>query len=328
MGGFSDEIKEENMKSKRNGWKVVGMAAVIIILGFLALKGCGQILSKIPSVPEDYVKKVPTGGEIEAKYLSMGSHETEYYEAGAMMSFQKFELYYPKDIKSMDKLPAVVFVNGTGIKGSKYPALQRHLASWGFITIATEEEYAWNGFSAEMSVRYLETLNQYQEDGKENIFYGKIDMDKIGITGHSQGGIGVINAITDQKHADIYKAAVLLSSTETNMAKAFLWESDASLIGTNILMIASTGQMDSNISPLESMQKTYRNLTDDAAKVMARRNDCDHGEMLYSADGYVTAWFMYYLKGETEAGAAFFGENAEIRSNAFYQDIEASGNLK
>ena len=238
------------------------------------------------------------------------------------MSFQKFEIYYPKDIKSMDKLPVVVFVNGTGIKGSKYPALQKHLASWGFITIATEEEYAWNGFSAEMSVRYLEFLNQYQEDGKENVFYGKIDMDKIGITGHSQGGIGVINAITDQKHSDIYKAAVILSSTETDIAKAFLWESDSSLIQTNTLMIASTGQTDLSISPLESMQKTYHNITDDAAKVLARRNDCDHGEMLYFADGYVTAWFMYYLKDDTEAGNAFFGENAEIRSNALYQDVE------
>lgn len=312
----------ENVKPKRNEWKVVGIAAIIIIFIFLAMKGCGYILSKIPSVPDDYVKKVQTGGDIEAKYLSIGSHEVEYYEAGAMMSFQKFEIYYPKDIKSMDKLPVVVFVNGTGIKGSKYPALQKHLASWGFITIATEEEYAWNGFSAEMSVRYLDLLNQYQEDGKENIFYGKIDMDRIGITGHSQGGIGVINAITDQKHADIYKAAVILSSTETEMAKAFLWESDSTQIHTNTLMIASTGQTDLSISPLESMQKTYHNITDDSAKVLARRNDCDHGEMLYFADGYVTAWFMYYLKDDTEAGNAFFGENAEIRSNALYQDVE------
>lgn len=308
-------------KTKMNGWKIVAIILIIIVMVILMLKGCVHILSKIPSVPDDYVKKVQTGGDIEAKYLAMGSHDIEYYEAGAMMSFQKFEIYYPKDIENMDKLPVVVFVNGTGVKASKYPALQKHLASWGFITIATEEEYAWNGFSAEMSVRYLELLNQYQEDGKENIFYGKIDMDKIGITGHSQGGIGVINAITEQKHSSIYKAAVILSSTETDMAKAFLWESDSSLIHTNAMMITSTGQTDSNISPLKSMQKIYDNITDDVEKVLARRNDCDHGEMLYYADGYVTAWFMYYLKGDTEAGNAFFGENAEINSNPLYQDV-------
>ena len=44
--------------------------------------------------------------------------------------------------------------------------------------------------------------------------------------------------------------------------------------------------------------------------------------MLCSADGYMTAWFMYYLKGETEAGKAFFGEDAEIHSNEnLYQQL-------
>ncbi len=301
----------------------MGIAAIIILFILLALKGCGYILSKIPSAPEDYTKKVQTGGDMEARYLAMGSHDVAYYEADAMMSFQKFEIYYPKDIDQMEKLPAVVFVNGTGVKGSKYPAVQKHLASWGFITIATEEEYAWNGFSAEMSVRYLELLDQYQEEGKENIFYGKIDMDKIGITGHSQGGIGVINAVTEQKHSGLYKAAVILSGTEADMAKALLWESDSSLIKTNTLMITSNGAVDSKISPLDSLVKTYDTITKDVSKVLAVRNDCDHGEMLYYADGYVTAWFMYFLKGDTEAGKAFFGENAEIFSNPLYQDVQA-----
>ena len=307
-------------KEKKNVWKSIAIIAIILIVGSVALKGLGQFLSKIPSVSEDYVSKVQTGGDIEAKYLKMGSHEVDYYEAAAMMSFQKFELYYPKDIASMDKLPVVVFVNGTGVKGSKYSALQKHLASWGFITIATEEEHAWNGFSAEMCIRYLETLNTYQEDGKENAFYGKIDMDNIGITGHSQGGIGVINAVTDQKHSDVYKAAVILSSTETDIAKAFLWESDSSLIHANTLMLASTGQTDSKIAPLENIQKTYQDIPDDVIKVMARRNDCDHGEMLYYADGYVTAWFMWQLQEDMYAASAFTGDEPEIMRNSLYQD--------
>jgi len=57
-------------------------------------------------------------------------------------------------------------------------------------------------------------------------------------------------------------------------------------------------------------------------KVMARRNDADHGQMLYYADGYVTAWFMYYLQGD-EGANAFFGENAEMAHNSLYQDYRA-----
>lgn len=302
--------------------KVINIIGIIFLILFILAKLIGLMFSKIESVPKDYTQKVKTGGDIEAKYLKMGSHEVEYYESAAMMSFKKFEMCYPKDIKSMDKLPVVIFVNGTGVTGSKYTSLQKHMASWGFITVSTEEEQAWSGFSAEMSVRYLDFINTYKEDEKENIFFNKIDMDRIGVTGHSQGGIGVINAITNQEHSDIYKAAVILSSTETNISKALLWDSDSSLINTNTLMIASSGQTDSKISPLDSLKKTYNNITNDVSKVLAIRNDCDHGEMLYYADGYVTAWFMYYLQNDDGAGNAFIGDNAEIKNNNLYQNVE------
>lgn len=45
-----------------------------------------------------------------------------------------------------------------------------------------------------------------------------------------------------------------------------------------------------------------------------------HGEMLYSADGYVTAWFMWHLQNDTNAAKAFVGSNAEILNNPIYQN--------
>lgn len=281
------------------------------------------ILGSLPSVPEDYTSTVKTGGELEAKYMAMGSHEVSYMESAAMMSFKKYEVFYPSDISSMSgSLPAVVFVNGTGVAGSKYQALQKHLASWGFITIATEEEYAWNGFSAEMCVRYLELLNLVgaEVDGEKNVFQGKIDLDRIGITGHSQGGFGVVNAITGHRHADSYKAAVILSCGDTTWS-LFQWEADATKIAAPTLIFSSTGNGDASIASLESIQKLYGNIPDDVTKLLARRNEGDHGEMLYYGDGYVTAWFMYYLNGDEKAGEAFFGKDAEILSNANWQDI-------
>ena len=191
--------------------KVLLVIGVILLLLVAAVIALLLFLSKMPAVPEDYTETVQTGGELEAAYLAMGPHEVGYYESGSLNSFEKYEIYYPLDMAQRDPLPVVVFVNGTGVKGSKYPALQKHMASWGFLTIATEEEFAWNGFSAEMCVRYLTALNAYQAEGEENIFYGKIDLERVGITGHSQGGTGVINAMTDQRNAEIYKAAVILS---------------------------------------------------------------------------------------------------------------------
>lgn len=298
--------------------KVIGI--IILLLGVL-IAVLFHFISKSPSVPKNYTDTVKTGGEIEAKYLAMGSYEVEHLESATVSSLEKFEVYYPKDIYNLGKVPVVIFLNGTGTPASKYPALQEHLASWGFITIANEENNSFYGEGVELSIRYLLFVDTYSSNDDESPLKGHIDFDNIGVTGHSQGGIGVINGITIHPHSDMIKAAVMLSSTETDMAKAFLWDSDSSLIHANTMMIGSSGQTDSAISPLESMQKTYENITDDVIKVLARRNDCDHGEMLYYADGYVTAWFMYFLQGDEEAGKAFFGDNPEISANEFYQDI-------
>lgn len=125
--------------------KILCMIVLIFIIGIMSLL---WMAGKKKFVPDDYTETVKTGGIIEANYLSMGSHEVSYFEAPAIASYKKYEIYYPSDIdKIEDSLPTVVFVNGTGVLGSKYPALQKHLASWGFITVATEEEHAWYGFS-------------------------------------------------------------------------------------------------------------------------------------------------------------------------------------
>ena len=123
-------------------------------------------------------------------------------ENKTLQSYKKYEIWYPSEmINSDQKYPVVVFANGTGVKASKYKVLFEHLASWGFICIGTEDEYSWNGFSAEMSIRILLKLNENETvAGYDNVLYQKIDTDHIGIAGHSQGGAGVINAITDTRH--------------------------------------------------------------------------------------------------------------------------------
>lgn len=322
---MKDKIEFKELKMKKMLKRILMLVGFCILFIILAVVIFIVILSKRPFVPDDYTQTVKTGGVLESKYLSMGEHEVSYMESPALMSFKKYEIFYPTDLSDMNgKLPVVVFVNGTGAVASKYQALQKHLASWGFITIATEEEYAWNGFSAEMSVRYLKILNEYEGEvnGAGNIFKGKIDLDKVGITGHSQGGFGVVNAITEQRHADSYKAAVILSCGDTKGINSFQWEADDTLIKAPTLIMGSTGNADSVIAPLEGLQKLYNNIPSNVTKVLARRNDADHGEMLYYADGYVTAWFMYYLADDVEASKAFFEESAEILSNPLYQDIK------
>ena len=54
---------------------------------------------------------------------------------------------------------------------------------------------------------------------------------------------------------------------------------------------------------------------------MGLRSDTNHLEMLYSADGYATAWLTWQLQDDEHAGAAFIGDNPETLTNPNWQDV-------
>lgn len=210
--------------------KIVGIVFLIVIIGIIVLL---KYLGSRPAAPIDYQQNIETGGEIEAEYMTNGSFGVSVYEEPVLQVFKKYVIYYPSELETSDKqYPVIVICNGSGTPISKYPAVPKHYASWGFIVIGTEEEYDWNGFASEMSIRHLQRLNDNEqiEEGKANIFYQKVDFSSVGIVGHSQGGVGVLNAITAQAHKDIYKAAVSLSPTNKELAHNLEWDYDAALV--------------------------------------------------------------------------------------------------
>lgn len=294
--------------------KILGIIVLVIIVLVILLM---TYLKSRGAVPKDYTEKVQTGGEVEKTYLAMGKYGVTYVEIPVLSSFEKYEIYYPEEHTTTDKkYPVVIFCNGTGVKASSYKPLLQHLASWGFIVIGTEEEYSWNGFSAEMSARLIKKLQENKTYGdKDNPFYNKIDLNSVGVTGHSQGGVGVFNAITENKNAGIYKCAVALSPTNQVLANGLEWDYDATKITIPTLLLSSTGSGDENlVINKEGLESIYNDIN--ATKVMARRMNADHGDMLYVSDGYVTAWFMYYLQNDKNAEKLF----QEIQKNTLYQD--------
>ena len=304
--------------------RVLKIAGIIIVVVVLIIAILLLWLAKKSAVADDYTNKTQTGGTVEAKYLNMGSHEVSYLEQAGMHDFKKYEIYYPSNI--MDgtaKYPVVIYSNGTGIKGSKYPAVLKHLASWGFIVMATEEENSWNGFSSEMCLRTIIKLNETEsiEEWQTNPFYSRVDLDHIGVCGHSQGGVGVINAVTENKHGYMIKAIFSASPTNMQLAEALQWDYDPSQITIPTFFVSSTGNGDENlVVSATQLQEIYDAVPDTVTKVMARRKDADHGDMLSVADGYMTAWFRWLLQGDDEAATAFIGNNAELMRNNLYQD--------
>lgn len=299
---------------------VVIIIKLLVILLFDGIRRLFHVMGTSQMVPDDYMKTVITGGKIEEKYLAAGRYETVSKETLAPKEWGKYVIYYPKELEQSDKCyPAVIFVNGTGVYASRYPALFEHLASWGFIVLGNEDSGTCTGASADALLKYI--LNE--NENPESIFAGKVDKGNIGISGHSQGAVGMFNAITIQEHKDFYKCAVSLSLTEEKIALALHMPYDSSKTAIPVMILAGTKN---DVISLQGMQELYDKIS--APKIIARKSGKRHGEMLYCADGYVTAWFMWHLQGEEEAAKAFVGTEAELINNELYQDQRSSMMMK
>lgn len=308
---------------------------LLIIVGIILMPIIGVVIlfsfaSKQPVVKEDYFETVTTNMPLEQNYTVMGQYEVSavVFESNSKKIGQ-FKVWYPTEMeRTSNTYPLVVMANGTGVKASKYEAIFMHLASWGFIVIGNEDENSWDGVSSSESLNLMLDLNQKST----SLFYGKVDIENIGIAGHSQGGVGAINAVTSQDNGGYYKTIYTASTTHLALAQALQWPYDISKISIPYFMVAGTRKIDAGdgiegssnvgIAPLFSLQENYAAIPNHVEKVMARRVDTEHGEMLYQADGYMTGWLMYQLQGDEKAAAIFVGQNAEILSNENWQDIE------
>lgn len=291
--------------------KMIGIILLIVVL--LIVAGLGflyYVVYHAPMVPKEYWSEVETGGSIEANYLACGGYEVAHVEEKADEPVNQYVIYYPKELEQ-DKYPVVVVVNGTGVFANKEKPLLEHLASWGFIVIGNHDGSTWSGRSADLTLDYLLRLNE----DESSIFYQKVDVGNIGITGHSQGGVGVFNAIQNNSHSDLYKCAVSISPTEEEMAGLLQMPYKASKTTIPVFLLAGT---ENDVISIEKLEEMYGTISSD--KAMAVRTGQQHGEMLYSADGYVTAWFMWYLKGDENAAQAFIGDTPELMTNKLYQN--------
>lgn len=246
-----------------------------------------------------------------------------------------FTICYPMSMASdTEKYPVVVMVNGSGVPASVYMGIFEHLASWGFIVVGNEDGASGKGDSTSSTLNYILSENF----NEKSPFHNRIDIDNIGVAGHSQGGAGTFNAITAFSNGSAYKAAFAMSPTHSALAASAILKCpyDISKVKIPIVITASTsteGMHDAkaegsedrvcDISDMLEEQAAIRSNNPDLPVIVARLSDSSrsHGDNLMESEPYLAAWFSYYLKGDLWAGEAFFGDNPEIANNPRWQDV-------
>jgi predicted dienelactone hydrolase len=225
---------------------------------------------------------------IEVTYAANGPYATK------SKSVTGFKIFYPKRMEGDH--PIITWGNGTGAMTTTYRAFLNHLASWGFVVIASNNTMNQNGNRMVAGIDYL--IRQNNSVGSE--FYGKLDTNRIGTTGHSQGGGGAINAAKDRRVT--CSASMAPSTAGIRQVKG------------PVFLVA--GRLDFAVSPTLVRSTIYANAN--GPTVFGIVNGMGHMGFAGNAGGargYVTAWFMYHLQDEEYAGGAFIGK-CEICSDS------------
>ena len=306
--------------------KVIGivLAIIVCITGFLFIRNIVE--SNKPLLTDDYYTWLTYDCALEGKYAQKGDYEVSHTDVSSEnKSIGKIRIYYPSALHNTDqKYPMIMIVNGSGTPAKKYLPFFERLSSWGFIVVGTDDPQTGTGETTSITLDYML---------KESSVKDHIDTDNIGIAGYSQGGAGALCAITNFENGNMYKTVFTGSAAYPYLAINMGWNYDYTKINIPYFMTAATGTSDDQnvenineefggVAPLKSLIQIYEGMSDTVFKIRARVSGAEHTEMLNKTDSYMTAWMLYHLKGDEEAGKVFLGEDAEILLNSHWTDIE------
>ena len=305
---------------------IVGVIVVLIIIFVIYSAIQNYRTLNVPRFKDNYYEEFTTSALLESKYSKKGKYEVSNKEyQSENKSIKNIRIWYPTELNDASKeYPLIMVVNGSQTPAKVYIPFFERLASWGFIVVGNDDPQAGNGDTASETLDFVL---------KESKIKNKVDTKNMGIIGYSQGGAGAITAVTKHENGKMYKTMFTGSAAYPALAKMMGWEYDAKDINIPYFITGATGTSDdlgvediennfAGVAPLSSLKETYNKMSNDVFKIRARVKDSEHEDMLVRTDGYMTAWMLYHLQNDEEAGKVFIGDNAEILSNANWQDIE------
>jgi hypothetical protein len=240
-----------------------------------------------------------------------------------------FDVYAPQSqVPPEGGFPLVAWGNGTWASPEKYDFLLRHLASWGFVVVASHDSSAASGDTLQDSVAFGRGLGE----NADGMLRGRVDARKVAVAGHSQGAGGAMNALMASD------AGILTAVAFDLPSQKLCGEGDCNRIpldmppGTSVLFmsgaedeISPPTQGRDTQPPLQSVRAYFDAVPIGLSKAMGALNAADHndpqgqpgcapltfgckrGAQAYA--GYLAAWMAWQLQGSVSA-AGYFRESS------------------
>jgi hypothetical protein len=309
------------------------------VSSFFVLATLGCVVA-CPNNPPNYPSQ-----PIELKYYALGPWPVTVSTGGACCDSanNKFDLYYPTTLGANGFMhPILTWGNGSFASPLQYDYFLRHMASWGFVVIATEDQQTGAGQTIFDAANFMVHAN----GDPASTFFHKLNVNQVGAFGHSQGASGAGNALL--------KSAGLIKTVVPIELPARVWCTlgpncfePANLTSGSVFYV--DGSTDFPISPPtqspqtsgeQSVQAFYDATPSSVRKLKGTligpnhndvqgQPDCSHASFpcvngVYGYLGYPTAWFMYQLQGDPFAHGAFVNGTGEMFSETKNWQLVAS----
>jgi hypothetical protein len=273
-------------------------------------------------------------GEIEKKYYNGGPWKDVTVAETAKpcdSAGNKCLLIYPANLGANGfKHPIVAYGNGTNANPIEAAYFLKHLASWGFAVVGSQDKQTLPGITILDSVKFLIAANS----DPESIFFNKLDIGQIGAAGYSQGAFGVISAMI--KSPGLIKTAIAIELPAKSWCIPPCPEPDVRRLTQGSIFFV-TGSNDPIAPPTQppgssgeqSIEAYYNAVPGNLMKLKGTLIGPSHNDIagqpdcaaatgpacvigVYGYLGYPTAWLMSQLQGDLDARGAFIQETGEI----------------
>ncbi|MEU7909258.1 hypothetical protein [Actinoplanes sp. NPDC049118] len=249
--------------------------------------------------------------DIEQAYAVPGPWAVETYTIDT-----RYVVTHPADLGANGfRHPIVTWGNGSDAGPERYAGVLRHLASWGFVVIASTSTTTGSGTEVLAAAEHLIAENAVPA-GR---FTGTLDTTRVAAAGHSQGAGGAARATLASN--GLIRTVVAFNPPDP------IWIPDADEIDVSevtVPVLLLSGVRDTLISPPRTLTGYYDRIPGPAVRAALRAAghntiQDDGGGYL----GYLAAWLRYQLTDDGRAADAFLGAHPELLGNTAWSNQAA-----
>jgi Dipeptidyl aminopeptidases/acylaminoacyl-peptidases len=209
-------------------------------------------------------------------------------------------LCYPEKLSDTQKHGIVVWGPGGGSKPEEYEGMIRRLASHGFVVIGLKESPG----DASQAIKALDWMEQQNKDSGSPL-YGKLDMNVVGCSGHSMGGLESEQAAIKDKRV----ITAFLNNSGDRNGGAF---KNIPATKTAGVVFGEKGmEHDNAIADYNSAKSVPACMIEMTGGPMNSEGGYGHGSGPWDGMAATIAWMRWHLGGETERKADFVGTSGK-----------------